>query len=98
MGLIRNCPVTVQDVKRALDIYGPDPCTLKSKTTKKKNKSIPEVVQTIIQPQIMERYKNIWLFMDIFYVNRNLFFHKISLHIKFRTVTAITNRKKAVLL
>ena len=36
--------------------------------------------------------------MDIFYANGNLFFHTISQHIKFRTVAAITNRKKAVLL
>ncbi len=33
--LIRNCPVTPDDVRRATHIYGPDVATLKGKTTRK---------------------------------------------------------------
>ena len=39
--LIRNCPVTVDDAKRALQIYGPDTATLKGKTVKKKKHPEP---------------------------------------------------------
>ena len=39
--LIRNCPVTPDDAKRALQIYGPDIATLKGKTVKKQNRAIP---------------------------------------------------------
>ena len=39
--LIRNCPVTSDDAKRALKIYGPDVATLKGKTVKKQNRGIP---------------------------------------------------------
>jgi hypothetical protein len=39
--LIRNCPVTSDDAKRALKIYGPDVATLKGETVKKQNRGIP---------------------------------------------------------
>jgi hypothetical protein len=37
---IRNCPVTSDDAKWALRIYGPDIATLKSKTVKQQNRGI----------------------------------------------------------
>ena len=30
--LIRDCPITTQDIKCAIEIYGKDPTTLKGKT------------------------------------------------------------------
>ena len=39
--LIRNCPVTVDDAKRALLIYGPDEAALKGKTTKAPSRHVP---------------------------------------------------------
>jgi hypothetical protein len=46
---------------------------------------------------IVEKCKNIRLFLDIFWVNGNPFYHTISEHIKFRTVSAIKNRFKNTL-
>ena len=38
--LIINCPLTGDDAKRAINIYGADLGTLKSKTVKKQNTGI----------------------------------------------------------
>ena len=43
---LRNCPVTVEDVRRAFDIYGPDVATVKGKTVKKKNLPAPTTLTT----------------------------------------------------
>ena len=39
--LIQNCPVTPDDARRAITIYGLDVTTLKGKRVKKQNRSIP---------------------------------------------------------
>jgi hypothetical protein len=96
--MIRNCPVTNDDAKRALHIYGPDIATLKGKTVKKQNKGIPNYQPVRIPAPIIERHKTIRLFMDIFWVNGNPFFHTISQTIKFRTVAPIINRTRRTLL
>lgn len=35
-GMLRNCPVTVEDVDKAKEIYGKDVPSLKGKTTRKR--------------------------------------------------------------
>jgi hypothetical protein len=96
--LIRNCPITDDDAKRALHIYGPDIATLKGKTVKRQNKGIPNYQPVRIPAPIVAKYRNIRLFMDIFWVNGSPFFHTISQSIKFRTVAPIANRTKRTLL
>ena len=88
---ILNCPITVDDAKRALKIYGAAVSTLKGKTVKKQNKGIPDYRKTMIPAPIIEQYKNIRIFMDIFFVNGIPFFHTISNWIIFRTVAVIKN-------
>jgi Reverse transcriptase (RNA-dependent DNA polymerase)/Zinc knuckle len=96
--LIRNCPITADDARRALRIYGPDIATLKGKTVKKQNEGIPDYQAIQIPAPIIAQYKNVRLFIDIFWVNGNPFFHTISEWIKFRTIAPITNRNKKTLL
>jgi hypothetical protein len=96
--LIRNCPVTSDDAKRALKIYGPDVETLKGKTVKKQNRGIPNYQAAQIPAPIIAQYNNVRLFVDIFWVNKSPYFHTISEWIKFRTVLAISNRYKRTLL
>jgi hypothetical protein len=72
--LIQNCPVTSDDAKRALQIYGPDLATLKGKTVKKQTKGIPNYQPIQIPAPIIAKYSNIQLFMDIFWVNGSPFF------------------------
>jgi hypothetical protein len=95
---VRNCPVTSDDAKRALRIYGPDVDVLKGKTVKQQNKGIPHYQPIQIPAPIIDRYHTCRLFVDIFWVNGNPFFHTISEWVKFRTVAAINNRSKKTLL
>jgi hypothetical protein len=95
---IRNCPVTSDDARRALHIYGPELATVKSKTVKKQNKGIPNYLPIQITAPIIARYKDIRIFMDIFWVNGSPFFHTILEWIKFRTVTPINKRSARTLL
>jgi hypothetical protein len=78
--------------------YGPDIATLKGKTVKHQNRGIPDYHQIRITAPIVTKYSTIRLYMDIFWVNGNPFFHTISQWIKFRTVAPITNRNKRTLL
>ena len=41
--MIRNCPITPDDAKRALNIYGPDIMTLKGKTAKSRTRPYPQL-------------------------------------------------------
>ena len=95
--LIQNCPITVDDAKRALHIYGPDIATLKGKTTKKQNSHIPNYQPILIPAPIIAQYTNNRLFIDIFWVCGYPFFHTISEWIKFRTVALIPDRKQWIL-
>jgi hypothetical protein len=47
MNIIKNCPVTVEDVNIADQIFGPDMSSLKGKSTRRKPK--PPVRQDLIE-------------------------------------------------
>jgi hypothetical protein len=96
--LIRNCPVSPDDAKRALNIYGPDTATLKGKKVKKQNNGIPNHQAIQIPAPVIAQYNAVRLFIDIFWVNGSPYFHTILEWIKFRTVAAIKNRTKATIL
>jgi hypothetical protein len=96
--LICNCPVTSDNAKRALKIYGPDVATLKGKTVKKQNRGIPNYQAVQIPAPVIAQYNNVRLFVDIFWVNKSPYFHTILEWIKFCTVSAISNRYKRTLL
>jgi hypothetical protein len=95
---IRNCPVTSDDAKRALVIYGPEVQTLEGKTVKHQNRAIANYLPIKIPAPIIQKYSNIRLFVDIFWVNGSPYFHTISEWIIFRTVAPINNRSKKTLL
>jgi hypothetical protein len=94
---VRNCPLTADDAKRALNIWGPAVHALEGKMVKKQNKGIPNYHPVLIPAPIIAKYKRIRLFMDIFWVNGSPYFHTISEFIKFRTVAPIANRLKNTL-
>jgi hypothetical protein len=95
--LIQNCPVTPDDAKQALQIYGPDVATLQGKTVKKQNSGIPNYQAVQILAPIIAQYNNVCLFVDIVWVNNSPYFHTISEWVKFRTVAAINNRTQRTL-
>jgi hypothetical protein len=87
---IRNCPVTSDDARRALHIYGPELTAIKGKTVKKQNKGIPNYLPIQIPAPIIEKYKNIRIFMDIFWVNGSPFsnrYQKTSSSVRSRQST-----------
>jgi len=96
--LIRNCPVTVDDTKRALLIYGPDVGALKVKTTKGPSQHVPTFNPVQVPGFILQHHSDVTLCMDIFYVRGHPFFHTISRKVQFRTIAPVLNRNKATLL
>jgi hypothetical protein len=67
--LIRNCPVTTADAKRAVFIYGPDTGSSQGKLTRQASEHVPTLA-------------TISLCVDIFYVNQMLFFSQYFTKIK----------------
>ena len=96
--LITNCPVTADDAKRALIIYGPDPATLKGKMTKHKGQHVPTFSPVSVPQFVLDHHKRITICEDFFFVQGIPFLHTISRKLQFRTVTQVVNRTKATML
>lgn len=75
-GLIRNCPVTPLDAKRALTSYGPDIAVLKGHTTRAGTAPrAPNFTAVPLPPRpILDHYRNVVLCVDFFYVQGHVFF------------------------
>ena len=92
--LIRNCPLTVGDVRRSHKIYGPPLPPIKGRT---RYQAAPRVRDTeIIQlpKDLYEDLKNVTLCADFFFVNGVTVFHTISRRIDYRTVSFPISRSK----
>ena len=90
--MIKDCPLSVADLRTATTVYGKNIAMLKGKTTK----SAPPVVRQ----NIMEIPKEIWILhkmvtlcIDVFFVNKTPFFLTYSLVICFLSVTHLTGQK-----
>lgn len=94
--MIPNCPVTKDDILAAEHIFGPDLGILKGKTTRQ---PAPVVDFTLIPvpENIMQRYQNVTLGIDVMHVNGLPFLVTTSLHIKFGTAEYLVNQKKTTL-
>jgi hypothetical protein len=96
---ISNCPVTPDDAKRALIIYGPDVAALKVKTTRSvAAPRAPTFVAEPIPPPVLEHHRNVTLSADFFFVQGMPFFHTISRGIGFRTAHLVPDRNKTTIL
>ena len=88
--MIKNCPVTLDDIKIAEAVFGPDVATLKGKTTRKTPKAV--LPDTIELPK--ELYRNILtveLCIDTMFVNRMPFLMGIDKSIKYRSAIYVKN-------
>jgi hypothetical protein len=87
-----NCPITPDDAKRALAIYGPDITIIKGKTTKNKGAhTLSFQCVEDIPASILEHHENIMLGIDFMNINGNPFFHSISRKLQFRTIASVTS-------
>jgi hypothetical protein len=91
-GKIINTPITVQDYRNALKIYGSDLGAIKGKTTRTRPESIAVEIKDKPKP------KNIVLSIDIMYFTGLPFLITVSRSIRFITASILTDRKKATIL
>ena len=96
--LIRDCPVTSLDAKRAEYIYGLDVACLKGRTRRKKPNRVPSVDIIPLPEYVLQWHSNVTLCVDCFYINKMAFLHTISRDICFRTVEYLAEERKSFLL
>ena len=89
--LIRDCPITTTDVKRAMAIYGKDFANIKGKTKRLNPKHIKPPILITLPDHIIKWHLNVTICVDIFYINKISFFHTISRKLQFRTVEYINS-------
>ena len=88
---IKDCPVTVEDIDVALKIWGKNIAALKGKTVR--IKPIPVIKDFVKVPkELMKLHKEVFLTMDIFFVNKIPFFLTLSRKICFTAVNHLADR------
>ena len=94
MNAIHNCPVTVEDVKIAERIFGPDMSSLKGKSMRRKPKPVrKDLVEIPIE--ITEKHHDIELCMDTMFVNECGMLTAIDRSIRFRSVVPIDTKTQS---
>ena len=88
----KNCPVTMDHVNIAKDIFGKDVATMKGKSTRPKS---PRVVEDYIEipDEFKSQQQNIVLCIDIMYVNGLCMLTTIDKNIWFRALVPLNNRE-----
>ena len=92
---IKDCPITIDDAKRALHIYGPDVSHLKGKTTRRRPEPIPITDLVPIPEDVLAAQKYVNLSMVYFFVQGIPVLHTISRNFHFQTVEFLLNKNKA---
>jgi hypothetical protein len=90
--MIKDSPVTSQDVDVALKIWGPSVALLKGKTVRRKP---PFVMEDVIEvpKEIRQLHKRVTLTIDIFFFNGVPYFVTLSLRICFLSVMHLQKQK-----
>ena len=88
--MIRNCPVTIEDIDLAEKIFGPDVAYIKGKTTRSKPK-IVKSDQIEIPPEMKETAREVILYIDTIFINGIPFLTTIGHPMYYRTCLKIPN-------
>jgi hypothetical protein len=93
--LIRNCPVTVDNARRALTIYGIDVATLKGRSTKTPAQHVPTFTSIPVPAPILDNHKDVTLCIDFFLYRGSHFSTQSPGRSSFaRWPTSPTNKRK----
>jgi hypothetical protein len=92
-GLLPNCPIHLDDIIAAENIFGAEVGCLKGKTTRRTGPKVNDEKQESLPATMLSQYREVTLSADIMHVNKIPFLVTVSKHIKFITVEAIPNRK-----
>ena len=88
---IKQRPVTVEDVDVALKIWGKKIVAIKVKTTRSKPNTVARD-SVKIPMDLLKLHKEVFLTLDIFFVNKIAFLLTLSRKIYFTAVNHLTNR------
>jgi hypothetical protein len=95
---ILNCPVTVDDARRAELIYGRDVAFLKGKTTASAAKPhVDDFIPTALPPDILLLHPTVTLCVDLFYVLGLGFSLSSSRNVHYLSCHPIPDRSKSIL-
>lgn len=96
--LITDCPLTADNAKRAVEIYGPDIGALNGKMKNRKAAHVPSITPISAPDLIFKHHQYITLSINIFYIQGIPFLHTISRKIQFRTAMYLPDRRKGTIL
>jgi len=90
----RNSPITIEDVKRSLEIYGRDKFELQGKGTRKRPIPIQEMDIIPLPSNVLNHNRDIQLSVDYLYINGIAMLHSISgRSYQFRTLQPLFKSK-----
>ena len=91
---IRNCPLTVGDIRRSHQIYGPPLPPIKGRTRNVTAPRLDDIEIVQIPQALYDDLKYVILCLDFMYVNGIPVMHSISRRVDYRTVGFPTSRSK----
>ena len=92
--VLGNTPFTRRDVRIAKEIFGPSIAAIKGKSVLRTSKIQREDTKCFLSPSILKEYQEVFLAMDVVYVNKIPFLLFTSKHIGYTQVKHVMNKNR----